>query len=244
MGNTKKYFKNIEIFRIIFALIIVVYHLFNSFSALYAIYPDSSLYSYLRYNAGEAGHTAVDLFFIISGFLLVMTFNKTLTVIEFLKKKFIRLFPVLFFSFIVCWILHQFHLYGFNKYGNILSLFFLNNIGVTTYKGLPASWFVSVLVAVSTFYFYIMKHFEKKYTDLITCLLIIFSYAFLTHALNNAIDRGLCQFCYVFSFGIMRGLGGIGLGILIANIYNECSASYNNTQVEKIPSFLPSFLPS
>lgn len=218
----REYFKNIEFFRILFAIIIVVYHLFNYFSLSISL--DNPLLIYMRQNAGEAGHTAVDLFFIISGFLLVMTLNTKLTVIEFLKKKFIRLFPVMLCMFGLSFVLHQFDIGPFNKYTYVLSLFFLNNVGLTTAYGLHATWFISVLVSVSTFYFYIIKHFEKKYSDLIIFILIMFSYAFLIHALKGSIDRGICQYYYVFSFGVMRGLAGIGIGIFIANIYNEYKA--------------------
>ncbi len=233
----KEFFKNIEFFRILLAISIIIYHLFVPAGILPGIAPESSLYIFFQKTAGLAGYSAVDLFFIISGFLLIMTINTKLSVIEFLQKKFIRLFPVIFFMFVFSFILHELHIEGFNKYTNLLSLFFMNNIGWTVKKGLAGTWFISVLVAVSTFYFYIIKHFAKKYSDLIIVLCVLFSYSFLIHALNGSIDRGLMQWNYVFSAGTMRGLAGIGIGIGIGNLYKEYSTqikAYQETFWSKI----------
>ena len=40
------------------------------------------------------GYLAVDMFFIMSGFFLMYTFNNSLNVCDFIKKKIIRLWPM------------------------------------------------------------------------------------------------------------------------------------------------------
>lgn len=90
MTNVRFY--NVDFLRFIFSLIIVVYHLFNKGSFLLTINPDNELYVFLHNTIGYSGQTCVDLFFVIAGFFFMLTFKPSLTVIEFLKKKFIRFF--------------------------------------------------------------------------------------------------------------------------------------------------------
>lgn len=213
--------KNIEILRFIFCIVLVLHHLFNNASYLLKIYPENAIYDFLGKNVGFAGQSVVDLFFIISGFFLYVNIDKTLSVVQFLWKKFIRLAPAIIFLYLcynlasilgVCKIYHNYY--------NILSLLFLNNIGITLLKGnLRITWFVSVLVSVSTFYFYILKHFEKRYTDLFIILITVFCYSFLIHFWNGYIAGNIFSVYYIFNTGVMRGLAGIGFGIVIANLY-------------------------
>ncbi len=231
MENKKTYFKNIEFLRFLMIIDIILFHLFFVGSLLLlAITPSHAnfinkieMYSQLKNSVGIEGHVCVNFFFIISGFFLLFYLNKNQGFIDFLKSKFIRLWPVLFAMWIAYFLLHKFGLGAFNKYSNIFPLLFLNNSGLTLEgNNIGGSWFVSALMVGLCFYFYIYKHFPKYISDFITSLLTIFCYSFLLHAYNGTIDkRPLENFYYVLNSGVMQSLAGIGLGIIICNIYNH-----------------------
>lgn len=233
--------KNIEILRFFMILIIVLYHMFNKDSLLLNLIPNSLLFNNLHKTIGTSGQTCVDLFFIISGYFLSKTFNKSNTVTKFLYKKIIRLMPVIIFLFIGYKLISFLDIVNFDNYSNIMALFLINNIGLTLKSGcISGSWFVSVLVSVSTFYFYILKHFHKKITDLFIILITIIGYAFLIHVGNGHIGGNIKSVAYIFNLGIIRGLSGIGLGIIISNILKDLNINNSNHNFKNI--FIFSYL--
>lgn len=90
--------KNIEFLRIIACFAIILLHLFNK-SRLHGLFGDIDIYNKLWIMTSN-GQKAVDLFFIISGFLFALKFNVAQSIWGILKHKFIRLYPVLVFGFI------------------------------------------------------------------------------------------------------------------------------------------------
>ena len=90
--------KNIEFLRIIGCIAIILLHLFEN-ARLHGLFGDIEIYDKL-YCMTSNGQKAVDLFFIISGFFFALKFNPAKSIWEFLKHKFIRLYPVLIFGII------------------------------------------------------------------------------------------------------------------------------------------------
>ncbi len=232
MEGKNTYFKNVEFLRFLMAFDIILYHLFFVGSLLLKSitrFPQENfinqieIYSTLKNTVGIEGQVCVNFFFIISGFFLLLHLKKNQSFFEFFKSKFMRLWPVLFAMWIAYFLMHKFGLGAFNKYSNIFPLLFLNNSGLTLEgNNIGGSWFVSALMIGLCFYFYIYKHIPKYISDLITSLLVIFCYSFLLHAYSGAIDKGpLKNFYYVLNAGVMQSLAGIGLGIIICNIYNQ-----------------------
>ena len=229
--------QNVEFLRFIMIIDILLYHLFNKDSLLLQIAPNSEVYNFLGRTIGYSGQTCVDFFFIIAGFFLLITLNKSNTVIQFLQKKVIRLLPVVAFMYICYWLLALTGVMKFDYYSNLLALFLINSVGITLKHGnITGTWFVSVLVSVLTFYFYILKHFEKKFTDLFIILFTIIGYAFLVHFGNGRIGGHIHSVAYIFNIGIIRGLSGIGCGIVLGNLYNMYRDSILNYK-EKWLSF-------
>ena len=219
MIKTEKYkFKNIEFLRFVFVIGIVVYHLFTGWLSVFC--PKVQLFNSI-YETTRDSVRGVDFFFIISGFFLIYTFNKDLSVIDFLKKKIIRLFPVAFFA-VAAWTV--IYLLGFipaEKYGtfdNIFGLFMINNIGITTSIGINIqSWYISSLILVLLFYFYMLKYLERPVVNIIISVITLFCYSFIIHIQNGSLTGEFTTYYYVFNIGIMRAFAGCGLGYLIGN---------------------------
>lgn len=209
--------KNIEFLRFIFIIVLVYCHL----PLLTSVFPDVSLYSFITHNA-KFSVLVVDFFFILSGFFLKYTLNTEMDTFDYLKKKFIRLWSVVAFAIICYWCLNCFNIssYGDNIYNSLFSFFFIDNIGITLHHCGP-SWYVSVLVLVSLFYFYLFKALPEKVANLIIGFLVWFSYTFTINADNGAIAQHIMVQNNIFCMGLLRGLGGIGLGIFLYYAYQK-----------------------
>lgn len=225
----KQKFLNIEFLRFIFAISIVVYHLFTGWLPEYC--SNIQLFKTIHELTRDSVR-AVDFFFIISGFFLVYTFKHDLSVIDFLKKKVIRLWPVAVFAICAWTIIYLLGFITAEKYGtinNIFGLFMINNIGITTDIGINIqSWYVSSLMLVLIFYFYIMKYLERPIVNIIISAITLFCYSFIVHAQNGSLTGEVTTYYNVFNIGIMRAFAGCGLGYLIASsgICNNYKTKY------------------
>ncbi len=164
------------------------------------------------------GYLAVDMFFIMSGFFLMYTFNNSLNVCDFIKKKIIRLWPMVV-AYAVIDTLYQYFVYHtphYIPYNQILRILMLDNIGLNI-KFFRITWYVSVLFWVSLLYFYVIKNFSKKIVDLIVPISVVFCYAFLIHAFKGNVTGHIESRYFIFNAGVMRGIAGIGIGYLIYN---------------------------
>ena len=208
-------FKNIEFLRFVFASIIVYCHLGLLTSSFL------SIPSYAKVSLGMLfAQNAVDFFFILSGFFFAFTLKTDVCVFDFLKKKIVRLWPVLAFSIVgyICLNLINVSSYGRDVYNYLYALFFIDNIGITKVHVGP-SWYVSVLVFVSLFYFYLYKALSVKVANLIVGVLTWFSYTYMINYDNGFIRNYILTDSNVFNMGLLRGLGGMGLGIFLCYVY-------------------------
>lgn len=178
---------------------------------------------------------AVEYFFIIAGFLLSYTF-KNQSIIDFIKNKIIRLWPVLFFSvllFLFADILGA--IKHFETYANILSLLFLENVGVTLKWGnVGHDWFISVLFYVSIFYFYIFKNFDKKVYNFVILIMVLLGYTFLVHVTNGSIGEHLKTYNNIINVGLVHGLSAMGLGYLLHEMFIYFKSLKGNTTIKSI----------
>ena len=91
----KERFLNVDFLRFVFAVCIFVFHYYRP----YRLAGLGGEFKALI-NITSSGYVAVQYFFIIAGFFLVYTLNKNLSVIDFIKKKIIRLWPLIAFLFV------------------------------------------------------------------------------------------------------------------------------------------------
>jgi len=127
------------------------------------------------------------------------------------------------FVFILFLLASFFNIIYFKTYDNIFSLLLLNNIGLTLKDGNinGIGWFVSVLFWVSIFYYYIFSIIDKKYLKLIVPLIVALSYSLILHSKGGYIWGHVENINLIFNVGVLRGLGGMGLGLIIAKLYKD-----------------------
>lgn len=216
--------KNIEFLRVIGCIAIVLLHLFSCLKGY-----DSDLFRHLRYMTSD-GQKAVDLFFMLSGFFFVLTLNSKQTVLDFVKKKIIRFYPVLIFVMLLYFLVSLTGAFDFAYYDNIFCLLLLDGTSLVTKSGnVGVFWYVSAMFWVLLALFYSLKVFKKEQVNLFLAFAILFCYSFLIHAKGGKINNHLLILCFVFSVKMLRAVGGIGIGYFIGEWYK------NN--IEKIKNY-------
>lgn len=209
-------FKNIGLLRFIFAIMIVIFHTVCLNSMLCKTFVDdipmyAAMVKHCKYS-----WVCVEFFLIMAGFFLATRTNFKTDFFDFVKKKFLRLWPVLAFAIGLYFVLSLFTPLGYNKYSNLFALLLIQNCGLThVYSNVHQSWFVSALFWSSIFYFYIIKYVPKPHKMYLIGFITMLAFAFGTHANGKPIDN----IYLVFNYGIMRAIACLGLGILIGYIY-------------------------
>ena len=181
---------NLEFLRIVFTFIVVWHHFVDNFKI---------------WNVGWLG---VEFFFILSGFLLVLTFKPEKTAVSFIKNKWIRFAPLTLFGALL-WLLFEQNINGTRLLSDV---FFYARSGIYNSDGYnPPAWYLSVLIIVTFFYFYVMKNLKKEIANLIIAVIAFFAAVYVA---NYGDD-----FKGVINGRLMRGASCIGLGYFLAEIY-------------------------
>jgi len=107
----------LDVFRGIAALSVVLYH----YTTRYNITFEKETMNWFQFSYG---HYGVQLFFIISGFVIFMTLERSKNVIDFIKRRFIRLYPTFWISMIVTFIVTS--LTGIIRFERSFIDFFVN----------------------------------------------------------------------------------------------------------------------
>ncbi len=221
--------RNIEFLRIVGCLAVVMWHLCHCVHSLHTV-ADTHFYNSL-YKISSKDMLAVDLFFIISGFFFMYKNNFEKPLINFLQKKLLRVYPLFVVVLFLSWLISKFHIYEFNYYQGILNLFCINGTSLSLTLGLYPEinifWYVSAMLWVFALYYYLYQNLGSKYVDLILALLVYFSYSILIHfTWANWETIG----CFINS-GMLRAMGGIGLGCFIAKWYRNNKSIIKNQKI-------------
>ena len=142
---------------------------------------------------------------------------------DFIKNKVLRLWPVLIFVISLYFAASLFGAVKFDIYHHILCFLGLNGTNLVLINGgSGVFWYVSAMLWVLAFYYYLLKNYEEKNVNLTIALIIFFSYGILIHLLNGKIVASPSKTInYVYNFGMLRALGGIGAGYFIGLWYKN-----------------------
>lgn len=221
-------FYNLDFLRFLFALVIVNHHL--SYKVFPVMAEKFSWLGSVRLDASK-GYMGVEFFFILSGvFLCACLERKEENIALFALKKIIRLWPLLFFSIVCFWAASRFDLVKYEKYDNVLNLLFLQTTGLALrYGNNESAWFVSCLFWGSLFYFTLYQKAPKNFFWIVS-LLVWFSFTLMVQSNKGNFNAQLKQVYPFLSFGILKAIAEIGLGLLVWKTYLFLA--------EKIPSSL------
>mgnify|MGYP002624424668 CR=1 FL=1 len=217
--------QNMEFLRIVFTFVILFFHIKDNFHYF------------------SLGRYGVEFFFILSGFFFTLTYDRATDIIDFIKKKFIRFMPTIFFCSIVCGI--------FKKNINFSTMssdwFFWTNTGLYGNSYVGSTWYISILFWVTAFYFYLLKTQRRETVNATIALLTFLAYAacvrFGWSRLDGLGDKS--NIGYMLTQSLMRGVGSIGLGFFIAQLYlNSASQKslftpWQYTMIEAVVLCLP-----
>lgn len=150
-----------------------------------------------------------------------MTF-KDISVYSFVMGKIKRFLPTMIIALVAIRLLS--YIYGdtsFNWYRFFYTVSFTASLGFMPPGGIGYSWFIGSLFWGLLFYFYCIKHFDKKYLSLIFGMIIIFSYALLVNNTGAHFGNVRPNIFGFLNIGLLRALAGIGVGYFIGNVYKE-----------------------
>lgn len=180
---------NLEALRIIFTFAVVWFHFVD------------------RFGIWNVGWLGVEFFFILSGFLLVLTFKPERTFIDFIKNKWIRFMPLTVFGGMTFLIFEP----NVNAARLFPNLFFYARTGLAHDGYNMPAWYISALIIVSGFYFYMMKTLKKETVNLLIVVFVLFSSVYVVRFGDKT--TGVINGC------LMRGVACVGLGYFLAEIF-------------------------
>lgn len=197
----------IELLRFVFACVIVYFHILHSNIIQYV--GNEPAYMIMQ-ATNYLSEYIVECFLIISGYFLYLSVknDREKPFIEFLFDKIARLWPV----FIVQTVL----MVVFFKMGikeAFFDCFFLRATGlVPVYRGIV--WYIGPFFYMTLLTFALLKTLPKKYSMLVTSVIIYLSYAVNLNMFDGMVGREVVL--GFVSAAMLRVLGGICIGVLIA----------------------------
>ena len=188
MNKTGNYY-NLDFLKIIFTLIIILYHFIRKIGFWC-----------------EGGY-ALDLFFMISGFLCVLTFNKNLSTIDFIKKRYFFFLPFLILAVLT---LLPFKPFFLSQILNNILLMPIWNYDLFV----SFAWYINVWFWLSLCLFYLQKTIKKEHITL-----IVFLSVFLSVCLMSTYNQWLVwPKIGLLNGGWFLGIAGVGTGYLLSLI--------------------------
>lgn len=182
-----KTFENVDFLRIVFTLMVVCNHFIL----------DNGGISY-------GGQYAVCFFFILSGYLLAVTYKPERTFGAFAMQKLIRWIPLIVAGALLCG-------GGAKSLYNIL-LIQDTGLGFTCQYNAPA-WYLGVLFWVSLFLFTAIRSLSTQQCRLLIGTLTFLSFVFCIQSGSSSRTTLVCGYIPV---SLLRGMAGGGLGYLLA----------------------------
>lgn len=203
---------HIDFLRFVFAVYIVYYHILHA--NIMPFVQEIAIYADLAKRSDYAANL-VAFYFILGGVFLYRSFRARtdIGIFDYILSRIIRLWPVLCIAILTEWAFNP----SIPWETNFLRLFFLQCSGLTLeYKGIL--WYVSSFFFVSIFYYAVLRIFRKDKALFAVALLTYFCLVFQINYTNGSIG-GRETVLYVVNLGVLRGLWGMGLGILVEALH-------------------------
>ena len=217
--NIQRYYL-LDILRGIAAFSVVIFHykIFYGSEISKEIFfkENAPLYNFL-YFVYDYGWMAVQFFFILSGFIFYTLYmekiqNKKISKFEFFKLRFSRLYPLHFFTLLICLLIYIYSShYGYPNIvvadlkHFILNFFLIQNWGLEEFASFNRpSWSISIECLLYIIFFFVFSFNFNKYAISIVCIFLGGAIFFL----NKYIGYGIyCFFiggltCLIFNKSI------------------------------------------
>ena len=232
----KERFLKLDGLRGLFALSVSLYHYPSQFV------PDF----FFNFFFVRSSWLFVDFFFVLSGFVIALNYNQIQSfdaLVVFCKKRFIRIYPLLFYSVIIFLISYIILFYFLPNYVNYFNS---NNATIQTFESLlllnstpilgtgtginGPSWSISseflcyFLFGIFSLVFFKKNILYKTYFYLLTLLVSVLSLLIIG-------DNGIH---YTSDLGFLRGFYGFFIGALLHMFYSKNKISVTNSFIEPI----------
>lgn len=213
-NNKKIHYNNISFLKTIFTIQILYGHILQHF--LIPKFGENlffkNLFNYTSYSFGYL----CECFFIISGYFLINKIEKC-NFKELVIKNIIRLWPALFFSILVGYILSRFSIAPWYHLNVIPELLFLNNAIIPKIPSITGvAWYINSLFWSSIFYYLLFHLSDNRKFIYINGVIVFVSYSILFSKIHLYSEP--IVFYDMFTFCFIRGIAGVGLGMLIYKI--------------------------
>ena len=210
--NSSHRLVEVDTLRGLAALAVVFFHFTTRFGELFEGHPSPTL-------AFSTGYFGVNLFFIISGFVIFMTLEKTKKPMDFVVSRFSRLFPAYWFAiFLTLAVTHFLGLPGKlvgigTGLANMLMIhgFFK----IPHVDGVYWTLEVELLFYCGMFFLYRMKHLDNIHLVLLGLLLLRITYYLLEH------QFGINLPWILFRILILQYIPWFALGISVYLLVNR-----------------------
>lgn len=219
----------IYIWRIIFTNMIAAFH----FDSVYHISKEMGMLN--------GWYISVEFFFIVSGFLLYRQCksNKYATNVEYIKDKYFKIYPI----YIICYaIMFMFKtaadpstrdIYFFDSFWEIVGLQCIGlNRGWDYISG--TSWYISALFICGFFLYFLIQNYEKITVEFLIplCIVVFYSWFYRNGAILDFTIAGEVSGFYI-NGALMRGIAGMGLGVIAARINSYLQGNAKNIRLWK-----------
>ncbi|MGN1153457.1 MAG: acyltransferase family protein [Candidatus Gastranaerophilaceae bacterium] len=234
-------YNNIDFLRIIGVFSVIIFHMFNNIFG--KIFSDIPIYIKML-TMTHNGQIAVDLFFIISGLFFCLKLNKDLSMWQFIKKKLIRLYPMLIFGIILSFVFSLTGSFEFTYYDNVLMFFGLSGTSLVLKRGnVSVFWYVSAMLWVLIPLFYLIKNYSIKNINLLLGILIFVSYSIILRMPpKGEINYVIPTFYKFINVGMLRAIAGIGVGYFIGEWYKSNMENIINIRLSALHILIISIL--
>ncbi len=196
--HTRRKLHNLDFLRILFTLGVLDLHFSKGLFKLHS-----------------TGGQGVEFFFILSGFLLMLTYRPERQLLEYAQQRYIRFVPLVILGGILAG----------GEWESFLGVFMLQNTGMA-YGDVPnaPSWYIAILFWCSLFYLGLIKTLSYRRMLMLVACLTFLTLIFVANIKGG--DRQPMMECLPLNRGLLRGLSCMGLGILLAHICKPGSFSH------------------